>query len=704
MNRRRLWLLLPLLLVWGCGPGDEPASEAPAQPPPKRSLPLNFVIITLDTVRADALSAYGQKLPSSPRIDALAAEGLLFEQALASAPSTLPSHASLFTGKHPYAHGVRSNFGYSLAEENVTLAEVLGSRGYRTAAEVAAPVLSRQRMLAQGFATYRDPGDTETILERLEAQEEGRKRLLRSAEEITRAGLDFLRQNADRPFLLWLHYFDAHRPYQPPAEFQQQIPESPYHAEVARLDHSVGLIADEIERLGMRERTLVVVTSDHGEGRGDHGEESHSFFVYDSTIHVPLIFWGADAVPRGQRVSGLVRLVDVAPTLLDLVGAPLPAGMQGVSLRPLLQNPGLDLALTGYGESIEPASNFGASTLRFIRLGRWKYIHKLEPELYDVVADPAEVDNLADRHPERLAELRARLTELIDASPAKPAGSEVKLDTETLNQLHALGYVGGATPVEFTDEASMLEVRGPDPTTRIDDVWDMSVAFGYLLNDQLDEAEAIFRKVHERNPNSLYPLQSLIETLYPQERHDEVAPLLRRLIELDPENPLPRSDLAKVLRKLGELEEAEALFRQTLVLDECVEGARLHLSDLLHSRKRYREQVAVLAAGIDDCAKSVTIRNALAYALATSPDGEVRDGERALLLAQAAVDETDGKHPDYLDSLACAYAELGRFEPAVANQELAIALLEEHDILPEAMETYRDHLASFRAGEPAREP
>jgi len=704
MSRPRLWLLLlSSLIAWGCGPGEEPSSDAPA-PPVDRSLPLNFVVITLDTVRADALSAYGQKFPSSPRMDGMAAEGLLFEQALASAPSTLPSHASLFTGKHPYAHGVRSNFGYSLPEENVTFAEVLSSRGYRTAAEVAAPVLASGRMLGQGFASYRDPAETETLLERLDAEEAGRKRLVRPAEEITTAGLDFLRQNTDRPFLLWLHYFDAHRPHNPPPAFGRQIPESPYHAEIARIDHSVGLIVDEIQRLGMRERTLVVVTSDHGEGKGDHGEESHSFFVYDSTIRVPLIFWGADLVPRGYRVPSLVRLVDVAPTLLDLVGAPLPADMQGVSLRPLLQNPGLDLALTGYGESIEPAVTFGSSTLRFIREGRWKYIHKLEPELYDIVADPAEADNLADRQPERLAKLKARLTELIDAAPPRPAGSEVAIDQETLNQLLALGYVGGAAPVEFGDEAAMLEVRGPDPTTRIDDVWNMSVAFGHWENDRLDEAEAIFRRVHERNADSVYPLRVLIDVLYSQERYEEVVPLLRRLLELEPDDPGPRSNLAISLVKLGKPEEPESLFRQVLVLDECRVGARLHLSELLREGKRYREQMALLAAGNDDCSESVTIRNALAYALATSPDDEVRDGDRALGLALAAVSETEGTHPDYLDSLACAYAELGRFEPALTYQQSAIALLESHDILPEAMATYREHLALFEAGKPAREP
>jgi tetratricopeptide (TPR) repeat protein len=469
------------------------------------------------------------------------------------------------------------------------------------------------------------------------------------------------------------------------------------------MDHAVGRIADEIERLGIRDNTLVIVTADHGEGLGEHGEESHSFFVYDSTMRIPLVLWGADLVPRGRRAHGLVRLIDVGPTILDLVGAPLPSGIQGVSLRPILEDPDRDLTLTGYGESIEPATTFGASALRFVREGDWKYIHKLVPELYDVNADPNEKLNLADAHPEVVERLRARLVSLIESAPEKALGSEVKIDPDTLQQLHALGYVGGPAPVEFSDELAALEVRGPDPTTRIDDVWKMAVGLGYVMHERFPEAEAVLREVVERNPTSISPLQSLITAIYPQDRPDDLVPLLRRLAELDAENPAPKADLAKLLGTRGEVEEAEELFQQALLLDACAVRVRFRYSELLREQKRYAEQLAVLEAGDPDCFDSLVVHNALAYALATSPADEVRDGARALEISQRAVEESGGGHPDYLDTQACAHAELGQFEQAVALQRHTLSLLEGHD-LPEVLELYSAHLARFEAGEPVREP
>jgi tetratricopeptide (TPR) repeat protein len=276
------------------------------------------------------------------------------------------------------------------------------------------------------------------------------------------------------------------------------------------------------------------------------------------------------------------------------------------------------------------------------------------------------------------------------------------MDPDTLRQLHALGYVGGPAPAALSDELAELAVRGPDPTTRIDDVFKMSVGLDYVMNRKFSEAEAMFREVVDRNPDSVAPMQSLLTALEPQDRPDDVIPLLRRLIELDPTNPAPKYDLAKLLRNRGENQEAEELFRQAVLLDECEVQVRLHLSELLRTQKRYAEQVAILEAGDAGCFESQIAQNALAFALATSPDDEVRDGARALEIAQRVVEETAGQHPDYLDTLACAHAELGQFGPAIARQKEAIALLEGHDV-PHAFEAYAAHLASFESGEPVRE-
>jgi len=686
-------LTLPVLLS-ACGPAEE-ISDAP----------LNLVVLTLDTVRADALGVYGQKLPTTPNIDAMAADGIVFRQAVTSAPSTFPSHSTLFTGKQPYVHGVRANAGYVLSEENVTLAEVLRAEGYRTGAEIAAPVLARSRHLDQGFEAYHDPVTMETGLERMDAGTADLRQNNRDAEDITEAGIEFIRAHRDSPFFLWLHYFDAHQTHDPPPEFRSRVAGSQYLAEVARIDHQLGRLIDEIEKLGLRSRTLVVVTADHGEGSGQHGEATHSFFVYDSTIRVPLIFWGPDLIPRGRQVDALVRLVDVMPTLLGLLKLEVPGGSQGVSLEPLLADPEGDLDLVAYGESVEPTTSFGSSVLRYVRQGRWKYIHKVDLELYDVEADPRELDNLAAEHPEIVERLQGLLEAMIREAPAKPGDAEVQMDEATLIQLQALGYVGGAAAEGLEDEVAALEVRGPDPATRVEDVRKLAMAYGQLLSEHADNAERLFREVVENNPGSPSPLDGLIKAVQAQGKDDESIVLLRRAIEFDsPKSVEHAIRLAGILRQRNELIEAQVLLRGVLVADSCVVVARLQLAEIRRQEKDYAAQRAVLEDGPADCAGSVKVRNAIAYLLSTSPADDVRDGVRALELAQEAVRETGGQHPDYIDTLACAYAELGQFGAAQQQMRQVFLLVEGHKVPDELREVYERHLARVKAGEPIREP
>jgi arylsulfatase A-like enzyme len=699
----------------GCdsrSPGDSgtPADAARVvrEPLPFGATPRNVVLVTMDTVRADALGAYGQRVAASPHLDRLASEGVLFEQVVTSAPNTLPAHASILTGKQPYAHGVRSNAGSALPDENLTLAEVLRSRGYRTHAEIAAPVIGRHTKLDQGFDQYRDLGSFAVELKTAggggDAQGETvTKRQERPASDITRRGLEFLRGQQGGPFFLWLHYFDAHAPYEAPAAFGEQIA-NPYLAEVRYVDEQIGLIVAELVRLGLRDRTLLVVTSDHGEGLGQHDEDTHSFFVYDTTVRVPLIFWGPDGLAAGRRVRSLVRTIDIAPTILDFLGLPPLPEVQGTSLRALLVGEAPDLRLTGYGETWEPRRLFGASVLRFVREGDWKYIHKVDPQLFDVARDPGEANDLASARPEIVARLRARLERLLSEAPAAPQGAAIAVDAETRSQLTALGYAAGGAPVATGDELASLALEGPDPVAMAPDLRVFSLAWDDFIQQRYEVARSGFDRLREAYPASAPVLFGLITSMKMTGANaQELIPLLRRGVELDPDFIPYSIDLGRLLAATGAAEEAEGYLREAVRRHPCEDLPRVELANFLHAQKRYADQLQVLEEGIAACPGNLAFLNDCAYVLATSPDDALRDGRRALELAKRAVAASHGERPSMLDTLAAAQAELGDYAGAAASSRRALLLLANRGVPEELQAPFQRNLESFEAGRPVRE-
>ena len=394
--------------------------------------PVNVVVITLDTTRADRLSPYGFMDAAMPAFDRLAREGVVFDQATSVAPLTLPAHASLFTGLVPPGHGVRDNADPALAASHTTLAEILRGQGFCTGAFVSSVVLDPDRGLAQGFEQYLG----------VSAVDRASRTHQRRGDEVVGDAIRWLDDVGTCPKFLWAHLYDPHRPYEPPEPFRSRHFD-PYVGEIAFADFQIGRLIDALERRDLLERSVIVVVADHGESLGEHGEEDHGIFVYESVLRVPLIVRlprGRDRGTAPRRIGEVVRLVDVMPTVLELLEIPVPP-MDGVSLAGLIRGTRAGLDLEAYAESMYPA-RFGWSPLRTLRDGRFKLIEAPRPELYDLATDPFEMRNIHDERRGVAQAMTARLDSIVERGPEPTATTEVPADLR--DRLQALGYVGSA--------------------------------------------------------------------------------------------------------------------------------------------------------------------------------------------------------------------------------------------------------------------
>jgi choline-sulfatase len=423
-SHRRLALstcLLPVLMGSCAMPGRPPT-------------PLGILIVTLDTTRADYLSAYGSGRVWTPNLDRLAADGVVFEQAMTVAPLTLPAHCSLFTGLLPPRHGVRDNAGRSLATDHQTLAAVLQRRGFDTAAFVGSVVLGSGRGLEAGFDVYNDGITT---------GRSGGRGLQRPADQVVDEAVSWLEGRHDAPFFLWVHLYDPHAPYDPPEPFRTAYRDDLYAGEIAFADAQIGRLLDSLDRRRLLDRTAVIVAGDHGESLNEHGESGHGIFIYQNVIRVPLIVRIAGVSPR--RMPEVARLVDIMPTVLELVAAP-PTATDGVSLVDGMTGAEGLLDLQAYSESLYP-ERFGWSRLRSLRAGRLKLIEAPRPELYDLQTDPDEQNNIYAERPAIAAVMSRRLSALtVQDAFRDDVDDPVRPGPETIERLAALGYVGTADP------------------------------------------------------------------------------------------------------------------------------------------------------------------------------------------------------------------------------------------------------------------
>jgi len=445
----------------------------------------NVLFITLDTTRADHLPMYGYDQVKTPSLDRIAATSYVFEDAISHVPLTLPAHTSMLTSMLPISSGMRDNAGFFLDQNVLTLPEVFKTKGYATSAFVSAFVLDSRWQLNQGFDLYYDNFNLEEF-KQLNPQDAQRR-----AEETEAEAEHWLEANKSRRFFSWVHFYDPHEPYDPPEPFKTEYADRPYDGEIAYMDVYVGKLIDKLKSMGVEDKTIVVITGDHGEGLGQHNEANHAMFVYNTTQHIPLLFH----VPGGKnrRISGIVRHIDIAPTILDLLGVKPPLSFQGASLVPMM-NGKKDTNRVAYSESLYAELHYGWSSLKSITTQQYKYIEAPKPELYDRIQDPGETRNLFQEKPNYAKVLREQLLLIISKYTNVDAQGPQKMDPETEERLRALGYIAGS--VRSTEESRKI-----DPKDKIHLARDLEQASSFTQEQRYQEAVDLLQPILKEDPN-----------------------------------------------------------------------------------------------------------------------------------------------------------------------------------------------------------
>lgn len=441
-----------LLLLASCHSPEKKAASGGESLALRRRL--NLVLVTIDTLRADRLGCYGYSKIETPNLDTLAKSGVLFETAVTHTPLTAPSHASIFTGLYPTVHKVRDTGGFVFDTPHRTLTEILQQQGWDTAAFVGSSVLKRRFGFDRGFAVY---DDEMPVPDPRSAAAENPER--RAGAVVDRAEA-WLASQSGRPYFLWVHVYDPHFPYDSPSPFRETYRDRPYDGEVAYADQQLGRLFAAIAKKSPDD-TLVAVMSDHGESLSEHGEYTHGIFLYDSTLRVAFLMAGP-GIPKGLRVKRQARVIDLLPTVLELMGGKAPGDIQGISLAPAFSGRPFRPAYS-YLETLYPKINHGWAELRGLRTDRWKYIRAPKPELYDLSQDPGETMNVIRSHPEELPRLEASMKALLAAGggEAEKVRTE-QVDQRTMDQLKTLGYLGGSSGREY-----LLTGKGTDPKDRV---------------------------------------------------------------------------------------------------------------------------------------------------------------------------------------------------------------------------------------------
>jgi len=617
-----LLLAAYLFVHFGSDPGDPPLAEVrevshvPASAGDLRGH--NLLLITLDTTRADRLGCYGNREIRTPNLDSLAERGVLFTDVTAVSPTTMPTHASVMTGLYPSEHGVRANGLYPMGEEVHTLAEVLQEVGYRTGAVVSAYVLDSHYGLAQGFDSYDDDFSGATAVT-------DRYYLEYQASETTARALSWLEDAGKEPYFLWVHYFDPHNDYKPPAPYDREYALNLYDGEIAYVDASLGPLLEKVER----ERTLIAVVGDHGEGLGAHDEATHGYLAYDSTLRVPWILTAEGGLEGGLRCVRTVSQVDVAPLLLSLLG------QVGLRSSDLLDASAAERPI--YFESLNGTLTYGWEPIYGVVVGTDKYIHGSKPELFDRARDPDERINLFEAGTARVERYRALIEEAFRKDLETTPLPTVELDDEELRRLQALGYFAdglesdvtlgaGAVPREVTTYLRRVEIAlepgkpAAESVAELEavlaEVPDFSHAWYGLarIHEQAgnpEESASALMRALELRPNTLKTVYQLALLHANQGRDEEALKLIEPVTRDYPGYVLGRALAGTVWARQARYDKALDELEAAFALEPAHTNVARYMT-VIGQNPRYKERVrAVFQAHLEAHPDDEHVRNAL---------------------------------------------------------------------------------------------
>jgi Flp pilus assembly protein TadD len=608
------------------------------------------ILISVDTLRADHLSCYQPGRRPTPHIDSLVNNGTLFSQISSPFPLTLPAHAALFTSTYSAATGVQDN-GVPLKSTAVTLAAVLKNAGYGTAAFVGSFVLDRRFGLNRGFDVYEGPIDLHN------KAAVGPVERKRAGAQVAEAATRWLERNSSAPFFLFLHLYDLHLPYDLPQDPALRHGESGYSAELAYEDRVVGAFLAFLARRQLFEKALIVFTSDHGEGLGEHGESTHGYFIYQSTLHVPLIIhWptGFIRFPH-QRVDEPASLLDVAPTILDAIGLRAPGEMRG---RTLIAGASGGEA---YSESLYARNHFGCAVLRSLRAGRYKYIEAPKPELYDLSTDPKELHNLYEQQRSKAAAMGEQLAALRASSVHGRSTKTPSPKPDTVSALRSLGYLSGPAP------PGGLEPR-VDPKDRIADFERYFSALTLASAGKLSESNAMMRSLRDKLPDVVDVRISLGLN---QQRLGDFAQAAREFsaaIEQAPSDAQAHFELGFCYFRLGKSDDAIPALKTALALEPWHTRAEEALAEISIQKNDYPQASAYLNHLLSIDPSSYTAHYNLGVLAAMG--GNWSEAQQRILFAL----HTDPGSAEAHDTLGKIYFQRGELEQARRQFEEAIRL------------------------------